>query len=78
MEEEGWVKREVALLPPALSSTVLANSNMKCADASLGWFGTVGMMRVLPLYLQTHKNTIKRYTFTPKITPSKVVHANPQ
>ena len=57
----GCVKRDVLLLPPALVSTVLANSNMKCADASDGWFGTDGYSR-LPL---------KRLTFphAPPIPP---------
>lgn len=43
---------DVELLPPAFTSTVFANSNMKCADASLGWLGRLGMMRfLLDLYL---------------------------
>ena len=46
------MKREVELLPPAFVNTIFASSNMKCADASLGWLGTVGMIRVLPLYLK--------------------------
>ena len=45
------MNKEVELLPPAFAKTVLASSNMKCAEASLGWFGIVGMMRFLPLYL---------------------------
>lgn len=47
---------DVELLPPAFTSTVFANSNMKCADASLGWFGKLGMMRLLlDLYLNIHQ-----------------------
>lgn len=38
--------------PPALNSTDLANSNIKCADASDGWLGTEGYWR-LPLYLES-------------------------
>jgi len=48
---------DVELLPPAFTSTVFASSNMKCADASLGWFGRLGMMwLLLDLYLDM--NTI--------------------
>ena len=48
----GCVKSAVELEPPAFISTVLASSNMKCAVASLGWFGTVGITPdFLPLYL---------------------------
>ena len=43
---------EVELLPPALLSRDLANSNMKWASASLGWLGSVGVALVLPLVLK--------------------------
>lgn len=45
------VNREVELEPPAFCSSVLANSNMKWARASLGWLGSVGVTLVLPLFL---------------------------
>lgn len=46
---EGWVNKTAVLeLPPALVSTVLASSNMKWADASLGWFGRLGQVPRLP------------------------------
>lgn len=46
---EGWVNKTAVLeLPPALVSTVLASSNMKWADASLGWFGRLGQAPRLP------------------------------
>lgn len=43
---------DVELLPPALIRTVFASSNIKCAAASLGWFGTIGTARILLLYLK--------------------------
>ena len=48
----GCVNREVVEVPPAFVSTVFANSNMKCALASLGWLGMEGYVR-FPLNLVT-------------------------
>jgi hypothetical protein len=45
------VNSDVLLFPPAFVSTVFANSNMKCAPASEGWFGIDGYAR-FPLNLQ--------------------------
>jgi len=46
------VKRDVDEVPPALVRTVFASSNIKCALASLGWFGIEGYAR-FPLNLVT-------------------------
>lgn len=52
----GCVNNEVELFPPAFPSTVLDSSNMKCAMASLGWLGTVGIILLLPLNLSQIKH----------------------
>ena len=63
----GCVKSDVELVPPALFSKVLANSNMKCAEASLGMLGTVGMIRFLPLYLCGRRGLTLETDFVEKV-----------
>jgi len=53
---DGWMNWEVELEPPALDKMVLESSHIQCAEASLGWLGTVGVIRFpLNLRLAQHR-----------------------